>query len=133
MTENPILLETDFARLQQRKSPGVGEILFDPLRGFIYWPDERPSAVSSGAYELAMDLCIFRNFNFHISQCNIDDELLTRWVSLVEIDEIYGRQWSWAETNIPRWPGFSRLALSSQEKGILQAELTRWLEDGYPA
>ena len=89
----------------------AAEPSFELLKYCLVWPDERPQGLSRDGWQLLGDLWIVRGF-------------IHRGVPFEEwgLDPSYFRQvWEDALLDCPRWPGFSRLTLSTRDRKYLEA------------
>lgn len=86
---------------------------YDIMKACLVWADERPDRITTDGYELIGDLWIFRGF-------------LHRGLPRNEwglSPEHFESVWKFAREDIPNWPGFRRIELSSSERQFLEDEM----------
>jgi hypothetical protein len=108
-------------RFSQLDRPCVTRLVYDPtcepsydiMKACLVWPDERPDRISNDGYELVGDLWIFRGF-------------LHRGVPRHEWGlnpDYFETVWKNALDDVPCWPGFRRIELSSLERLFLEGQI----------
>lgn len=110
-------------RFSQSDRVAIGRLAYDPtatpaydiIRSCLVWADERPVGISNDGYELVGDLWIYRGAlhrGIPLQQWGVNPE---RFQSV----------WETALGDIPNWPGFRRIELSTDEHAFLVEELRK--------
>lgn len=83
---------------------------FNELRSHLIWIDECPNGIGLDALDVLAELHVARAVLFHGIDLPVDKESLRKI-------------WDQATTEIPEWPGFKRLVLTSDDACYLKEML----------